>query len=259
MPKKYRSGFERLTVLWPDTDARYKNALTAIRENFTGFTKNDGYDTRAVHRLTDNQKHQIRRYYNLLSEYTEGGPVYKMTPSELPKAIRKGGKKNIDAVMRAAQMPQGRKRAKYIFIKYDGETIPKVRVKNNVPVFVNDKFGYEKEIIELNKYALAVDAAATIHSIAPLVTGARFFRIVNGRHEFYNAGDLTTLARKVVELQQKYAIGTKDSWDKWLYGVAAFYSDTASAVKIINHEAKAKESYREKIKRETAKVRRKRK
>jgi len=181
MPKKYRSGFERLSRLWPDTDVRYANALQAVKENFSGFTKKEGYAR--PDRLTDNQKKQIRRYYNLLSEYTEGGPVYKMSPSELPKSIKKGGRKNVEAVMKAAQMPQGRKRSKFIFIKYDGETIPKVKVRNNSPVFVNDRFGYSKEVIELNKYALAQDAEQTIYSIAPLVHGARFFRIINGRHE----------------------------------------------------------------------------
>jgi len=259
MPKKYRSGFERIGRYYPETNDRYAVALKAVKENFTGFTNREGYDAKRPEKLTPAQRHQIRRYYNLLTEYTEGAPVYKMTTSELPKAITKGGKKNIDAVMRAAQMPEGRKRAKYIFVKYDGDTIPKVRVKNGVPVFVNDKFGYEKEIIELNKYALAVDAKATIHSIAPLVKGAKFFRIVNGRHEFFNAADLGTLARKVSELQQKYAIGTKDGWDKWLHGVAAFYSDSKDFAQIINHESKAKHDYREKVKRESAKLRRKRK
>lgn len=236
---------------------RYANALQAVRENFTGFGTRDGY--RKNKSLSDQQKRQIRKYYNLLTEYTEGGPVYKMAPSELPKKIKQGGRKNVEAVMKAAQMPYGRKRAKFIFVKYDGETIPRVDIKNGSPVFVNDKFGYQKEIIELNKHALAVDAESTIYSIAPLVDGARFFRIVNGRHEFFNAGDLTTLARKVKELQQKYAIGTKDSWDRWLYGVAAFYSDSMSAVQIIGHEVKSKESYKDRIKRENAKVRRKRK
>lgn len=257
MPKKYRSGFERLAQYWPDSELRYANALQAVRENFTGFGTREGY--RRNRPLSDQQKRQIRRYYNLLTEYTEGGPVYKMAPSELPAKIKKGGRKNVEAVMKAAQMPHGRKRAKFIFVKYDGETIPRVDVRNGSPVFVNDRLGYQKEIIELNKNALAVDADATIFSIAPLVEGARFFRIVNGRHEFFNAGDLATLARKVNELQQKYAIGTADSWDKWLHGVAAFYSVGMSATEIIRHESRAKESFKERIKRETAKVRRKRK
>lgn len=257
MPKKYRSGFERLIRVWPDTDLRYVNALQAVRENFTGFGVRDGYKKQRS--FTDSQKKQIRRYYNLLTEYTEGAPVYKMAPSELPQSIKKGGRKNVETVMKAAQMPRGRKRAKFIFIKYDGETIPKVGIRNGSPVFINEKFGYQKEIIELNKYALADDAIATIKSIAPLVEGARFFRIVNGRHEFFNAGDLNTLARKVNELQQKYAIGTADSWDKWLYGVAAFYSDRMTPSDIINHERKAKDSFKERVRRETRKVQGKRK
>ena len=257
MPKKYRSGFERLSAIYPETDIRYANALQAVRENFTGFGVKDGY--RKQRSLSEAQRKQVRRYYNLLSEYTEGGPVYKMTPSELPKAIKQGGRRNVEAVMKAAQMPQGRKRAKYIFIKYDGETIPKVRVRDNVPVFVNDRFGYEKEVIELNKFALATDPEGTIHSIAPLTQGARFYRIVNGRHEFYNAADLGTLADKVIELQQKYAIGTPDSWDRWLYGVAAYYSDSKNALQIIQHERDAKDAFKERIKRESARVKRARK
>lgn len=258
MPKKYRSGFERLGRFYPDTATRYSTAIQAVRENFTGFGVKDGFNPRRPDKLTENQRKQIRRYYNLLSEYTEGGPVYKMTPSELPKAITKGGRKNVEQVMKAAQMPEGRKRAKFIFIKYDGETIPKVKIRDGSPVFVNEKFGYEKEIIELNKTALVIDAAETVMSVAPLVEGAKFFRIVNGRHEFFNAGDLKTLARKVVELQQKYAIGN-NSWDKWLHGIAAFYSDTKSIAQIINHDSAAKKKYRDRIMKESAKLRRKRK
>jgi hypothetical protein len=161
--------------------------------------------------------------------------------------------------MRAAQMPQGRKRAKYIFIKYDGETIPKVSIRNGSPVFVNDRMGYSKETIELDQFALALNPRETILGLAPLVEGARFFRIINGRHEFYNAGDLRTLARKVEELQQKYAIGTPDSWEKWLHGVAAFYSDNMKATEIVRHITDSNEKFKEKIKRENRKLKRKRK
>jgi len=257
MPKKYRSGFERLSAIYPETAIRYANALQAVRENFSGFGVKDGFTKQRT--LSDAQRKQVRRYYNLLSEYTEGGPVYKMTPSELPKLIKKGGRKNIETVMKAAQMPKGRKRAKYIFIKYDGETIPKVRVRNNVPVFVNDRFGYEKEIIELNKFALASDPEGTIYSIAPLTQGARFYRIANGRHEFYNAADLGTLADKVKQLQEKYAIGTPDGWNNWLYGVAVYYSGSKNALEIIQHERDTKDAFKERIKRETARVKRARK
>lgn len=259
MSRKYRSGFERLSRTYQNSSDRYSVALAAVKENFNGFTNREGYNLKKVERLSENQKRQIRRYYNLLSEYTEGAPVYKMRPSELPARIKRGGRKNIDAVMRAAQMPEGRKRAKYIFIKYDGETIPRVSVKNNVPVFVNDKFGYSKEIIELNKEALALDARETIMSISDLTSGARFYRIVNGRHEFFNAADLETLAEKIEQLQQKYAIGTKDGWDKWLYGVAAFYSNTRSPSEIINHQRVSNERFKQRIKRESEKLRRKRK
>lgn len=246
MPKKYRSGFERLGSFYPETSQRYAVAIQAIRENFTGFGIKDGFNPRKADKLTDAQKHQVRRYYNLLKEYIEGGPVYKMTPSELPKAIKKGGKKNIDAVMRAAQMPKGRKRAKYIFIKYDGETIPKIKVRNNAIVIVNDKFGTQKETIEIPAQALAIDARGVIMSLAPMTVGARYYRILNGRHEFYNAGDLTTLANQIERLQQKYVIGSKDSWDRWLHGVAAYYTDKR-AVDIIQHTAETRTAYREKV------------
>ena len=207
MAKNYRSGFERLSRIYSDTNERYMNALLAVKENFNGFTKKAGFDPSRPDRLTQAQRHQIRRYYNLLTEYTEGGPVYKMAPSELPKKIRQGGRKNVEQVMKAAQMPEGRKRAKYIFMKYDGKNIPKVEVKNGAPVFVNEAFGYAKEIIELNKVELARDPHATINSIAPLVEDARFFRIVNGRHEFYNTTSLKLLGDKVYQLQQKYFQG----------------------------------------------------
>lgn len=96
-------------------------------------------------------------------------------------------------------------------------------------------------------------------SIAPLVEGAKFFRILNGRHEFENARGLQTLTNKILILQQKYAIGTKDSWDRWLHGIAAYYTDGMTAEQVIKHLSDAKESQRERIKRENAKVRRKRK
>lgn len=258
MPKKYRSGFERLGRIHPDTDSRYSTALIAIRDNFSGFAKKDGFDARKPGKLTDAQKHQIRRYYNLLSEYTEGANVYKMTPSELPRTIKKGGRKNVEAVMRAAQMPQGRKRAKYIFVKYDGETIPRVKIKNGAPVFVVDKFGTEKETIELNKFALAADPIGTIQSIKPLVEGAKYFRIMNGRHEFSHAADLNTLGRQVQRLQEKYAIGTADNWQRWLHGVAAYYTDKR-AIDIIAYNEKTRREFRERVQREGRKLRRKRK
>jgi len=262
MPKKYRSGFERLSQYWDFSEQRYAVALAAVKENFSGFTKKAGF---IPGKMTEAQKRQVRRYYNTLTEYTEGGPVYKMTPSELPKAITKGGRKNVEQVMKAAQMPHGRKRAKYIFIKYDGETIPKVKIRNNVPVFVNDKFGTEKEVIELDKQSLAIDPVGTIKSIAPYVEGAKFFRIINGRHEFYGAkgtysaaADLNTLANAVVELQQKYAIGTKDSWDRWLHGIAVYYVKTKDFGTVVQHQADTRRAFRERIKKESAKVRRKR-
>lgn len=234
------------------------NALLAVKDHFTGFTKAAGFDPSRPDRLTDNQKHQIRRYYNMLTEYTEGGPVYKMKPSELPKQIKQGGKKNIDKVMKAAQMPEGRKRSKYIFVKYDGENIPRVSIKNNAPVFVNDAFGYAKEIIELHPYELARDPMGTVLSAKPLVQDAKFFRIVNGRHEFYNTTSLDLLGKKIIQLQNKYQTGNH-AWDKWLHGIAAYYSEEKTAGDIINYERKSKEAFKMRVKKENARLRRKRK
>jgi len=83
-------------------------------------------------------------------------------------------------------------------------------------------------------------------SLAPMTVGARYYRILNGRHEFFNAADLTTLANQIERLQQKYVIGSKDSWDRWLHGVAAYYTDKR-AVDIIQHTAETRAAYREKV------------
>lgn len=254
MAKEYRSGFERLSKSFPDTDSRYAHALEQIRENFDGFETWQGFDP---DNLTVANKKQVRRYYNTLREYVEGGPVYKMDFNELPEEITRGGRKNVEKVMQAAQMRTGRKKAKHIFVRFDGDSIPVVKVRNNSPVFVNEKFGYEKEFIPLSSVHLAYDARATITGLAPLVEGARYFRIANGRHEFYAAADLKALANEVERLQQKYAIG-KNAWDKWLTGVMAYYTD-ATPGEAIRYISKSKKKYADKIKRESAKLRKKRK
>jgi len=269
--KTYSSGFERLSRLWSDTDERYLNALVAVRENFNGFTKKAGFDVNKIDRLTDAQKRQIRRYYNTLTTYTEGAPVYKMPPSELPKAIRKGGRKDVEKVMRAVQMPEGRKRAKYLFIKYDGKEKPKIAVKKfatvengkrviqRVPVVVNEHFGYSRETIEISPEALAIDPEAAIMHTASIVEGARFFRILNGRHEFGNYVGMQALINAVKNLQSKYGLHTKDRWDRWLFGYGAYYSDVHRADTIINHISETKEEFRKRVRKENAKIRRARK
>lgn len=262
MSKNYRSGFERLSRIWTDTDERYMNALLAIKDNFTGFTKKAGYDPSHPEKLTASQKHQIRRYYNTLTEYSEGGPVYKMKPSELPKEIKQYKEKGTEAVKRAAQMHHGRKRSKFIFLKYDGENIPKISIRNGAPVFENVQMGYSYETIELNKKALAVKPMDTVKAIAPLTQGAKFYRIMAGKHEFYNAADLTSLGNKIIQLQGKYQVGNH-AWENWLHGVKAYYTvGNVKAKDVINYENKYKQSYKElqqKIKRENAKLRTKRK
>lgn len=258
MPKKYRSGFERLARHFPNADRRYSEAILAIRENFNGFEEFNGYDLDNVDKLTDAQKKQVRRYYNTLTEYTEGGPVYKMAPEELPDEILSGGRRNIEQVMKAAQMREGRKKAKFIFIRFDGDSIPEVSLRDREIVFVNKHFGYEKAFLPLSPKDLARDARQTIESLAPDVEGARYFRIANGRHEFYTAADLTSLANKVIQLQNKYAIGTRDSWTKWLTGVLAYYTDKPIA-QTINYITKSKEKFKKRLQKENAKLRRKRK
>lgn len=258
MPKKYRSGFERLARQFPDTSRRYAEAILAIRDNFNGFEEFNGYDLDHVDSFTDAQKKQVRRYYNTLTEYTEGGPVYKMAPDELPDEILAGGQRNIEQVMKAAQMREGRKKAKFIFIRFDGDSIPEVSLRDREIVFVNKHFGYEKAFLPLPPKELARDARGTIESLAPDVEGARYFRIANGRHEFYTATDLKALANEVIRLQNKYAIGSKDSWTRWLTGILAYYTDKpiAQTIKYIN---KSKESFKKRVQRENAKVRKKRK
>lgn len=258
MSRKYRSGFERLSRRQPNTNDRYAEAILAIRENFNGFEEFNGYDLDNVDKLTDAQKKQVRRYYNTLTEYTEGGPVYKMAPEELPPEILSGGQRNIEQVMKAAQMREGRKRAKFIFIRFDGDSIPEVSLRDREIVFVNKHFGYEKAFIPLPAKELAIDARGLIESLAPDVKGARYFRIANGRHEFYTAADLKSLANKVVQLQNKYAIGTKDAWTKWLTGILAYYTDRPIA-ETINYISKSKEKFKKRLQKENAKLRRKRK
>ena len=279
MPKKYRSGFERLSRVWTDIDERYMNAMLAVKENFKGFTKRAGYDPSHPEKLSAAAKKQIRRYYNLLSDYTEGGPTYKLKPSELPKTIKRN-KKNIDAVMRSALMHEGKKRSKYIFVPYDGETIPQVIVKNNVPLFYNASKNYAREIIELNHRALSDDVMSTIHDAVNRAPDAKYYRVVGGDagrfNEFYGAkgsiavaASANILAHYVANLMTKYNSGNHD-WRHWLFGIAAYYTDdirgTVNDIRDIKTSWQKTdksivpgESFDQRIKRLSAEVRRKRK
>lgn len=233
------------------------NALFAVKDVFSGFTKKAGFDPSHPEKLTAAQKQQIRRYYNLKTEYTEGQPVYLAKFSELPKEI-KTAKNGKDAAMRAAQMYAGRKRSKFIFVKYDGENIPRFAVRNNAPVIVNDAIGYAKEVFELSKDALATDPVGTIKSLEPLTEGAQFYRILVGRHDFYNGKTLDVVARKVVQLQNKYDSGNH-AWENWLVGVSAYYSDKVPAQAIINYERSVKDTFKARVKKERAALMRARK
>jgi len=255
------------------------NAMLAVKENFRGFTKRAGYDPSHPEKLTATAKKQIRRYYNLLTEYTEGGPTYKMSPAELPKSIKRD-KKNNYAVMRSALMHEGKKRSKYIFVPYDGETIPQVVVKNNVPLFYNASKNYAREIIELNHRALSDDVMSTIHDAVNKAPDAKYYRVVGGDagrfNEFYGAkgsiavaADANVLAHYVAGLMTDYNSGNHD-WRRWLFGIAAYYTDNIGDT--INDIREVKtlwqktdksiipgESFDQRIKRLSAEVRRKRK
>lgn len=258
MPKKYRSGFERLGKYYPDKAERYSQALKIVRENFTGFEIFNGYDD--VEQLTEAQQRQIRRYFNLFSSYTEGGPVYRMKPSELPKRAR-SSRKNIEKVMQAAQMREGRKRSRFVFIRYDGVNKPKVKLRGDTPVFTVGKVGehpYTKEFIPLSPLALATDARQTIMSLADYVHGFKLLRVANVSQEFYGSGSLKLLADYIERLQAKYAIGTKNDWRRWLTGIMVYYSD-AKALEILETIRVGKETLAARIKAERKKIRRKRK
>jgi hypothetical protein len=254
--KKYRSGFEKLSRQYSDTNERYMVAMIAIKENFTGFTKKAGYDQSHPEKLSESQKRQIRRYYNNLSEFVDRGPVYRVKPSELPPEIKKH-KNGVDAVMRAAQMQHGRKRSKYIYVRYDGANKPQIAVRNGSPVFVDARTGYMKEFIPAPAMALATDPDGFIRSLSGVTEGANFYRIANGLHEFYYAKDLGSLVNQVKHLQAKYAIGSADSWDKWLTGFFAVYG-----IKSAEYSAamlKGKDEFYKRIKAEKKKLARKRK
>ena len=99
----------------------------------------------------------------------------------------------------------------------------------------------------------------------PDVIGAKYFRIANLNTDFYGpkgasavARDLKTLAREVERLQAKYAIGSKDSWQKWLTGIMVYYTDREPS-DVLNDVRKSKEKFKKRIQRENAKLRKKRK
>lgn len=266
MSKKYRSGFERLQDLYTEPDDRYGRALETVKAHFTGFDDYGNY-----YDMTPAQRHQIRRYYNLWAEYTEGEPVYLMTSDELPPEFQ--SPKGVETVMRAVQMPRGRKRSKYLYVKYDGENIPTIKAKTFdvpktknaplgrqiVPVVVNEKMGYGRETIEIPRDALAMDAKGAVLSTADITQGARFFSILNGRHEFGRYATLSLLAEEIQKLQTDYPRGTVDDHTRWLFGFSAYYSDSMSSAKIINHIRESKDAFRKRVKREQAKIKRARK
>lgn len=244
MPRQYKSGVVRAALRWTDTDERYMNLLLAVKDHFTGFTKRAGFDPSRPEKLKPAQRAQIRKYYNTLTEYTEGAQVYKMTPAELPREMKQA-RNGVEAAKRAAQMRAGRKRSKFIFVKFDGETIPRFEVRNGAPVIINNKLGYAKETIELNQRRLAENPVETVLAVKELVKDAKLFRIMAGPHEFFKAGTITSVAREVEKNQMKYDVKGNHNWRNWLFGITAYYSDNLTIPQIMNHQSATLEKFRE--------------
>ena len=247
MSKNYRTGFERLGRI-AQGHAKYEIALEAVKNHFIGFTNANGYDLKRVDKLSDAQKHQIRRYYNMLTEYTEGGPVYKMKQSELPRKIKRTAK-NIDKVKRAAQMHEGRKRSKYIFIRHDGSDVPEIGIRNGVPVIINKKLGYYRETIEINKKALADDAEGTIKYVLDNTVDPdyKYIKIIAGKQTVGAYKGTESLTSAVIKLQNKYNDPDANNYyGNWLDGISVYYSDRKVSPHILfSEEMKEKNKYKE--------------
>lgn len=256
MPKTYRSGVERLAAFEPDTLKRYTVMLENVRANFTGFEDFNGYDPDYIDKLSDSQRKQIRRYYNTLTKYLEGGQVHKIRVTELPKAIRDMGVKGVDVVKRAAQMGQYRGRAKFIFLHWKSPTKPRIKIADDgiTPVFVDRKMGLTQAFIEIHPEAFITAWEELRAELIEQTEGASFLKIANGHYELpYTTNSVELLLKEVSRLQKKYS-----NWSKWLTGVKVYYSDkplkqTLEAIKA------NKEAFRDRIKKGQAKARAKRK
>jgi hypothetical protein len=221
MPK-YRTGFERLAALEKDKRKRYAVALKNVRQNFKGFEDFNGYDEDYIDSLSESQLKQIRRYYNTLTRWMEGGQIYKIRVAELPKAIRDKGEKGIDAVKRAAQMGERRNRARFVFLKSHTKTKPRVKLAGDgiTPVFVDNEFGLERAFIEIHPQAFMTAFEELRTELKEKTEGATFFKIANVRHELpYTTTSVDLLLKKIKEYQTKY-----DSWKRWLTGINVYYS-----------------------------------
>lgn len=247
MSDSYQTGYERLSRLYPDASARYAYALGAVKKHFRGFAKKDGYDLK---KLTDSQKRQIRRYYNTLVNYTEGGPVYKMTPGEIDKKIPRT-KKNILAVMKAAQMSHGVKRSKYIFVAFDGKNVPRVTSKDGVVVFYDKTMGFYKEIIPLHPVDMATRPHETVRHIMGQIPDAIFYRLTAGKREFLDRGTILSgslnpdsLADTYVKFMNAYNDPSKNNYYKnWLLGLVV-YRGTASDRDIILKQVSERQAWK---------------
>ena len=255
MPKKYRTGAERLAAFEPDTLKRYAIMLENVRANFTGFEDYNGYDADYIDRLSDSQRKQLRRYYNALSRYIEGGQVHKIRLTELPKAIRNKGTKGVDAVMRAAQMGHYRGRAKFIFLHWKSPSKPRVKIADDglTPIFVDKKMGLSQAFIEIHPESYILAWEQLRDELKEQTKGASFMKIANGNYELpFMTTNVDLLMDEISRLQSKYS-----NWSKWLTGVKVYYSD--KPIKQTLETIKAnKEAFRERIKKGQAKAKAKR-
>lgn len=256
MSEKYKSGFERLGRIWTDRDERYMNALVAVKEHFSGFTKKAGYDVSRPDKLTESQRHQIRRYYNLLTEYTERGPVYKMKKSELKKDVKQLGKKSVN---RLVQMKYGAKRSKFLYVPFDGINKPEIINYQNKPAVKLVGFDQIYTEVTLNHDLMNIDPAAAVNAaLQNTAPGYRGLRIMNGVHRWGDFANEGAAAREVTRLQERYNIAGNHNWSNWLGGLAVYYSKTKSLTELVKHRIESAAEFKARIKKENAKVRRKR-
>lgn len=243
MPRHYRSGFERLQAVEPDKAKRYSVALSALRKMFTGFEDYNGYDSDYIDQLSESQQKQIRRYYNTLTEWTEGGNTYKIKKTELPKAIRDQGDKGIDKVKIAAGMGQRRGRAKFILVKIHGKK-PRVKVSDDGSIlFVDREFGIGKQFIQIHPLAITEYPDELLEELKIKTQGAQLYRVnIGSNHEL--GVTFTRIDDALKEIEKK-SLKYKN-WRDWINGINAYYSDK-SIKTTVDYLISNKEAYKSKV------------
>ena len=217
---QHLTGVQRLAKRVRNVDDRYSIMLQALRHNADGFSIKDGFPrVDRIHKLTEAQRHKIRRYYNEL-DILSFKLTYKLPKSELPKKLQND--EGFNLVKRASQQFKYRQKWKYAFVPYDGANKPQIIMHDGAVAFRDRQTGVVREVIELNQRALAIDPIGTVNGIADLVKGANKFRIICGNAEYQRFGDLYSIGRGIVELQNKYASGNH-AWENWLFGISAYF------------------------------------